>query len=66
MKIDLKTLFTDMITSNLLDDGVYIWQEEKENGTKNPRARKKKKLTDEEYLLKIKLKDNTVNRYAQK
>jgi hypothetical protein len=52
--------------SNLLDDGVYIWQEEKENGTKNPRARKKKKLTDEEYLLKIKLKDNTVNRYAQK
>jgi hypothetical protein len=45
---------------------IYTWQDNKENGSKNPRARKKKKLTDKEYLLKIEMRDNYNYLYAQK
>lgn len=44
---------------------IYTWDDTKENGTKNPRARKRKKLTDEEYFLKLDMRDNYKTLYAQ-
>lgn len=37
----------------------YSWRDIKSNGAKNPRANKKKKISDEEYLEKISRRDNS-------
>lgn len=52
--------------TNYLDiDAHHTWHDLKEDGTKNTRARKKRKLSDDEYLDKVsKLK--TDNYYAQR
>lgn len=50
----------------LLDlEQIYTWQDIKKNGSKNPRARKKKKVTDKEYLAQIDFRDNYKYLYAQ-
>lgn len=37
----------------------YKWRDIKSNGAKNPRANKKKKMTDEQFLEKLANRDNT-------
>lgn len=44
----------------------YTWDDIKENGSKNPRAKKKRKITDEEYLFKLEMRNNNNYLYAQK
>jgi len=41
-----------------MEDIEYSWQDKKENGYKNPRARKRKKITDEEYFQKLEQKES--------
>lgn len=41
------------------ENSPYIWQDKKSNGNKNPRAVKKRKITDKEFLDKIDRRDNS-------
>ena len=37
----------------------YIWLDKTENGRKNPRAIQRKRLSDNDYLLKLEMADNS-------
>ena len=37
----------------------YIWLDKTENGRKNPRAIQRKRLSDNDYLLKLEMLDNS-------
>ncbi len=36
----------------------YFWNDKKSNGSKNPRAKRRRKITDEEYFERVERKNN--------